>query len=205
MWPRLAPGVNIFEISGDGVGYVDFIYRYPIKIGDCAIDIDVLCSDIDGNGLCDDGEIATWHPISWNDIIGQPNTLGGYGIIDAYPINAVYNKNEIDQRLADIETEVDSVAYLASNISSELTNDYYNSHHIDDNFYNKIEIDNIVSNINVGSSNGGLSSVMWSTILDKPTTLSGYGVKSEVQNMIDAISIEIDECDLTTMLNEILV
>ena len=38
VWPRLCPGINIISIDGDGKGYVEFTYRYPIKIGDCAID-----------------------------------------------------------------------------------------------------------------------------------------------------------------------
>lgn len=42
VWPRLRPGENRFVISGSGCGAVDFSYRYPIKIGDCVIDIDEL-------------------------------------------------------------------------------------------------------------------------------------------------------------------
>lgn len=39
IWPRLIPGVNTIVISGSGNGELEFTYRYPIKIGDCAIDI----------------------------------------------------------------------------------------------------------------------------------------------------------------------
>lgn len=46
IWPRLGPGINNFVISGTGKGTVEFIYRYPIKIGDCAIDVDVSGSSI---------------------------------------------------------------------------------------------------------------------------------------------------------------
>ena len=46
-WPRLIPGVNKFLVTGSGSGRVDFSYRYPIKIGDCAIDIDTFDMDID--------------------------------------------------------------------------------------------------------------------------------------------------------------
>jgi hypothetical protein len=38
VWPRLAPGLNNIIIDGSGSGRIDFTYRYPIKIGDCAID-----------------------------------------------------------------------------------------------------------------------------------------------------------------------
>lgn len=39
VWPRLAPGINEFEVWGSGSGHIEFSYRYPIKIGDCAIDV----------------------------------------------------------------------------------------------------------------------------------------------------------------------
>lgn len=38
VWPRLIPGENIIRIDGTGKASVKFSYRYPIKIGDCAID-----------------------------------------------------------------------------------------------------------------------------------------------------------------------
>ena len=47
VWPKLLPGINEFSVDGSGEGYVDFEYRYPIKIGDCAIDMDIY-----ENGLC---------------------------------------------------------------------------------------------------------------------------------------------------------
>lgn len=47
VWPKLIPGDNHFIISGSGEGTIDFTYRYPIKIGDCAIDLDIA-----DNGLC---------------------------------------------------------------------------------------------------------------------------------------------------------
>ena len=51
VWPRLAPGINNFTIDCSGVGQIDFTYRYPIKIGDCAIDTDAL-----EDNLCRDSE-----------------------------------------------------------------------------------------------------------------------------------------------------
>lgn len=39
IWPRLKPGINDIVVTGDGNGSVTFTYRYPMKIGDCAIDI----------------------------------------------------------------------------------------------------------------------------------------------------------------------
>ena len=48
VWPRLIHGMNRFEITGMGKGYLHFSYRHPIKIGDCAIDV----ANIDYNTLC---------------------------------------------------------------------------------------------------------------------------------------------------------
>lgn len=46
VWPKLAPGINKFSISGSGEGNVQFTYRYPIKIGD-----GLIGTQISGNGL----------------------------------------------------------------------------------------------------------------------------------------------------------
>ena len=49
VWPRMVPGVdNKFVINGTGKGSVKFSYRYPIKVGDCAVDVDNLV-----NPMCD--------------------------------------------------------------------------------------------------------------------------------------------------------
>ena len=45
VWPRLAPGTNSFLIKGNIKSFLAK-YRHPIKIGDCAIDVDDL------NGGC---------------------------------------------------------------------------------------------------------------------------------------------------------
>jgi hypothetical protein len=47
IWPKLLPGKNTLSISGAGEGIVEFTYRTPLKIGDCAIDIEVDNGDID--------------------------------------------------------------------------------------------------------------------------------------------------------------
>lgn len=53
IWPRLAPGINEFIISGTGSGDVEFTYRYPIKIGDCVIDVDAF----DDTNYCKDNTV----------------------------------------------------------------------------------------------------------------------------------------------------
>ena len=57
VWPRLAPGVNKFIIDGATEGVIEFAYRYPMKIGDCAIDTDILgegfdCGCVGGSSEC---------------------------------------------------------------------------------------------------------------------------------------------------------
>lgn len=52
IWPRLGPGINRIILDADGEGLAQFTYRYPIKIGDCAIDIGNL---IGNSGCCGSG------------------------------------------------------------------------------------------------------------------------------------------------------
>lgn len=93
VWPRLAPGNNRFTISGSGHGKAQFTYRYPMKIGDCTIDI-----DINGNGIyCDCDENDKGFTIDWTKIVNTPKTLGGYGITDAY------TNVEVDEIVENIE------------------------------------------------------------------------------------------------------
>lgn len=53
VFPRLAPGYNDLVVGADGRGSIHFTYRYPIKIGDCAIDVE----NIKYNPMCE-GEIS---------------------------------------------------------------------------------------------------------------------------------------------------
>lgn len=92
IWPKLIPGINKLVVSGSGQGIIEFNYRYPIKIGDCAIDV------YTGGGedcYCPDN--TTYGTISWDDIADTPTTLGGYGITDAYTIT------EVDTKIENIE------------------------------------------------------------------------------------------------------
>ena len=99
VWPKLMPGINSFVIGSIGEGNVYFKYRYPIKIGDCAMDVNVH-----GGGLCGcddygDGDISG--PITWSDIIGKPNTISGYEITDAY------TKYEVDNKIKNVDITID--------------------------------------------------------------------------------------------------
>lgn len=100
IWPRLTPGVNNFVIEGNGNGTVKFAYRYPMKVGDCAMDISTYGGDIICGG-CD--EIPSYDTVRWQDITGTPTTIEGYGITNAYTDSEVYNKDEIDDKIENIE------------------------------------------------------------------------------------------------------
>lgn len=101
-WPKLLPGDNDFVISGTGEGVIQFMYRSPMKIGDCAIDIEthgggLCCGDYSDNTTS--GSVSG--PVTWNDILGKPSTIHGYGITDAYTIP------EIDSKLSNVDMSID--------------------------------------------------------------------------------------------------
>lgn len=210
VFPRLVSGINALTVIGSGE--IQFEYYSCIKIGDMAVNINA-----DTDPICDEYGAIQIDVLSWDRIVNKPTTLSGYGISDAYSISSVYNKSEINNKLEAISNEVKSAANLASNLSSSLTKHYYDKTHIDDNYYNKTyindsyynkaKIDEIVANLTYGPSGDIGSSVMWSQIVDKPTTLTEYGVKSEVQSMIDdsvvEVKVTIDESQLNKMLAQI--
>lgn len=94
VWPRLAPGYNNLIIDGGGNGTAKFTYRYPMKVGDCAMDISTYGSD----SICDcnDG-MQSYDAIRWQDIVDTPTTIEGYGITNAY------NKHEVDYKIDNID------------------------------------------------------------------------------------------------------
>jgi hypothetical protein len=100
VWPRLQPGDNDFIIDGDGRGSAQFTYRYPMKVGDCAMDIDVYGSDAICN--CPD-DTPSSDAIQWQDITGKPTTIAGYGIEDAY------TESEIDDKIEEINEKIDDI------------------------------------------------------------------------------------------------
>lgn len=236
VFPKLIAGNNEFVIKG--IGNIKFEYITPVKLGDIAIDLNMVTDPI-----CDsDGNIQV-DTLSWERISDKPNTLGGYGITDAYTISSVYNKNEIDDKIETLSDEVKSSSSLASslssslknyydktqidnkldtissnvksnssvisNLQSKLDNNYYTNTQINDNYYNKTQIDNIIANISYNPGTGEVKSISWAQITGKPTNLSEYKVKTEVQNMIDAsiadIKVDINETELNDMLAKILV
>ena len=90
VWPRLSPGLNKISILGNGGGNLMFSYRYPMKVGDCTMNVSTYNDDFN----C--GDPATYDTVKWENIINTPTTIGGYGITDAY------TTNEVDDIIDDI-------------------------------------------------------------------------------------------------------
>ena len=97
IWPRLMPGENYFVIDGNGNGHTRFAYRYPMKVGDCAMDVNMSGNNINCGAYPDDNNEVFTGTIAWSKITNTPSTLKGYGIKDAYTID------EVDEKIDDIE------------------------------------------------------------------------------------------------------
>lgn len=142
VWPRLAPGENNFIIEGNGNGTVKFSYRYPMKVGDCAMDISTYGSDVIC-GSCD--EIPSYDTVRWQDITGTPTSIEGYGITDAY------TANEIDAKMDNINVNWDNVTNTPTTVGGYGIADAYTTSDV----YNKTEVDNKLSNIEISGGGGG--------------------------------------------------
>jgi hypothetical protein len=152
VWPRLQPGQNDFVIDGDGNGSAKFTYRYPMKVGDCAMDISVY----GGNNDC--GEMASYETVKWENIIGAPTSIKGYGITDVYTVDEVDNKLQaIDDKLQDIDINVDiewnDISNKPTTIGGYGITDAYTVNDV----YSKTEVDDKLDDIEV--SGGGTGSV----------------------------------------------
>lgn len=104
IFPQLCAGEN--QLVVEGVGDITFEYVYAIKIGDCAMDINVISDPI----CSDTGELLL-DTLDWNRISGTPTTLQGYGLTN------VYSKVEVDALVAGIEIDENE---LASMLTEEL-------------------------------------------------------------------------------------
>ena len=137
IWPRLAPGENELIVDMNGSGSIGFTYRYPIKIGDCAIDIDALnnmCGDYyeddyyeddntssggnnSSSGGSSSGNTTVSGQVSWSNIINKPTTIAGYGITNAY------TKAQVDDIIADVECTCDGSTNVDENELNNMLDD----------------------------------------------------------------------------------
>ena len=175
IFPKLISGINTITVTG--YGEIKFEYYSCIKIGDMAMNINA-----DTDPICNEyGEIEI-DVLSWDRIVNTPTTLSGYGISDAYPMSSVYNKNEVENKIKPVSDMAESAAYLASNISSDLNNNYYNKDQIDEKF-SDIDIPDIdISKLDVYTKDQ---------------------IDEKLQNII-ASGVDISEDKLNEMLEEVL-
>jgi hypothetical protein len=109
VWPRVAPGLNEFLISGSGSGNVQFTFRYPMKVADCAMDVDI---DAINNicGTCPPGSGSTIETtVAWENITNTPTTIKGYGITNAYTMV------EVDKKINGISIDEDELRSMLDN------------------------------------------------------------------------------------------
>ena len=218
VWPKLKAGVNNLTVNGTGT--ITFEYIYPMKVVDCVGDLNAASDPV-----CDENGQIILDQLPWSRISDTPNTLGGYGIDNAY------TKTEVDKKIANIQID----AYTKSEINAMLENfvsdDVYTKTEVDNkidslnsdittelnkvkrdlssNYYTTTEIDDMLEGVQVDDSgNLIVSSVPWGNISGKPTTLAGYEIETEVDEKIAAaisgVQTEIDEEELNAMLAEVL-
>ena len=101
VFQRLVAGKN--EIIVDGTGVITFEYVCALKVGDCAMDINVISDPI----CNDDGEIIL-DTLTWSRISDTPTTFQGYGITN------VYSKVEVNNLLADIQIDENELTQMLS-------------------------------------------------------------------------------------------
>ena len=126
--------------------------------------------------------------------------------------NNVYTKKEADFKhealssdIDDVNLNVNSLRDYVKTIKDDTSENYYAKPYVDDNFYTKRDIDDIVKELNRDPSTGEVVALSWVEITGKPTTLAGYQIKSEVVELINSSinSLEIDEGELNRMLVEV--
>ena len=172
VWPRLAPGENELYIQGQGEGVVKFTYRYPMKVGDNTMDISVY----GGGASCSDCDvIPSYNTVRWEDIIGTPTTLGGYGLadevnaklenldiewsnidntpatIEGYGITDAYTKSEINSALSNVKVKWENVENTPTTVGGYEISDAYTKSDV----YTKTEVDDKIDNIEVSGGGGG--------------------------------------------------
>ena len=186
VWPRLAPGRNFFDITGNCS--IQFEYIYPIKIGDCAIDTLQITEPI-----CNDNGDIIVDTLDWKRISNTPTTLAGYGITDnVATINYVNNQiagiTNIDvswNRVTHKPTTRDGYNLSDVYTKSEVLNLFYKQA----DTYTRNEVDNLVNK----------SKQELITSITNTKEFLENAIVSAVENL------QIDERELEAMLKEVLV
>lgn len=175
VFPRLQAGDNNFVIKG--TGRVTFQYITPIKIGDMAIDINIMHDPI-----CDDSGNIIIEKLPWNRISEKPTTLQGYGL--STEVN-----NRINTAVANFNKNVDDVKSKLYLTSTEINEIKQNLNDV----YTKDEIDDRLEGIQFDSDGGVIvSAIPWTNISGKPTTLRGYGIEDDIDSKVNKVIEQFD-------------
>ena len=204
IWPRLKAGSNSLSISG--TGNLTLEYYYPIKMGDCATDINITRDPI-----CSESGSIQVDMLPWERISNKPTTLSGYGLTSDVA-SKYYNKAEIDNKLESLEPS-DDIELSWKNIKNKPTTiDGYNitDAYTKKDVYNKEEIDNRLKNLSISDGNTQVNTLSWYKITNTPTSIKGYDIrdaytKDEIDGMLSGVNVSIDEDELNEMLESILV
>jgi len=180
VFPRLVAGENRLTIYG--TGNIQFQYYYCIKIGDCAMDINVISDPI----YDDDGNIQL-DVLPWSRITDTPTTYQGYGITN------VYSKVETDQLVAPVAAQISNMYSKA-----EVNNMYLSLKSDLSKIYTKSEVDKLLSNITAR-----LAKIYTKSEVD--ALFDDVYSKAEVNHMYLSLkeelnNIQIDEKELASML-----
>ena len=126
--------------------------------------------------ICDDEGNIQINTLPWSRVSETPTTLRGYGITDAY------TKTEVDQKVANVtvnnvytKNEVYNKTEIDTKLANFVSDDVYTKTEIDNNFYTQTYISN------------------------------NFYTKTEVDALLAAVKVEIDENELNAMLAEVLV
>ena len=127
IFPQLRPGVNMFEVIGDG--NIKFEYTTPVKLGNVAIDINTYTDPI-----CDDSGTIAIDMLPWSRISDIPTTLREHNIQDAY------TKVQVDEKLANL---------TINNVYTKTEIDTMFKDFVDDDVYTKDEVDALLSSAEI--------------------------------------------------------
>lgn len=202
-FPKLAPGLNEFTVTG--TGNLIFEYSYFIKIGDMATEINAV-----SDRICDDFGNIQLDMLDWSRISNTPNDLQGYGITDAYTkadidlmfenisLDDVYTKSEVNALIENIN--IDNV-YTKTEIDSMLEN------FVSDDVYTKSEIDEKFANIDVPEvdtyTKAEIDAKFENIDLSNIDTYTKAEIDEKINNVVSS-GVDISEDQLNTMLTEVL-
>lgn len=186
VWPRLAPGDNVFEVLGYCT--LTFEYVYPIKIADCAIDTVQV-----NEPICNENGDIIVQKLDWKRIENTPTTLAGYGITDN--VASIDYVNQQIKGITQINVSWNQLTHIPDKVAEHGITDVYtktealNLFYKQTDTYTRNEVDNLVNK----------SKQELTTSITNTKDFLENAIVSAVENL------QIDERELEAMLKDILV